>query len=136
MTEKEAIKEIKRWSRILMSAGSQCVLDTAEAQNMAIKALEEIQQYREIGTVEEVKNQKHNLGVAYKIINDYQQIGTVEECREVVEKQKPKKLQYYGDSEDGRILCPNCEEDLWDLKECGFNVCPKYGQAIDWSEEE
>lgn len=40
MTEKEAIKEIKRWTNILMNAGSQCVTETAEAQNMAISALE------------------------------------------------------------------------------------------------
>ena len=57
----------------------------------AIKALEEIQQYREIGTVEQVRNQKHNLEMAYKIISDYEAIGTVEECREAVEKQRPKK---------------------------------------------
>ena len=40
MTEQEAIKEVKRWTSILMSAGSKCVSDTAEAQDMAIKALE------------------------------------------------------------------------------------------------
>lgn len=81
-----------------------------EALDMAISALEEIQQYREI--------------------------GTVEECRAAVEKQKAKKPEYLGNSEDGKILCPNCQEDLWDLKECGFNACPYCGQAIDWSEEE
>ena len=43
MTEQEAIKEVKRWTSILMSAGSKCVSDTAEAQDMAINALEEIQ---------------------------------------------------------------------------------------------
>ena len=40
MTPEEAIKEIKSWTSILMSAGSQCVMETAEAQEMAIKALE------------------------------------------------------------------------------------------------
>ena len=65
MTEKEAIKEVKRWTSILMSAGSKCVSDTAEAQDVAINALEEVQQYRAI--------------------------GTPEECRAAVEKQKAKK---------------------------------------------
>lgn len=65
----------------------------------------------------------------------YHKIGTVEECREGAEKQKPKKPEYYGDSEDGRILCPTCKEDLWDLKECGFNTCPYCGQKLDWSEK-
>lgn len=40
MTEQEAIKEIKRWTGILMNAGSKCVAETAEAQDMAIAALE------------------------------------------------------------------------------------------------
>lgn len=41
MTEQEAIKEIKGWTNILMSAGSKCALETAEAQEMAISALED-----------------------------------------------------------------------------------------------
>ena len=65
MTEQEAIKEVKRWTNILMSAGRKCVSETAEAQDMAIKALEEVQQYRAI--------------------------GTIEECLAAVEKMKPKK---------------------------------------------
>lgn len=40
MKAREAIKEINRWTRILMCAGSQCTLETAEAQKMAIEALE------------------------------------------------------------------------------------------------
>ena len=61
---------------------------------------------------------------------EYENIGTVEKCREAVEKQKPKPCEFYGDEEDGKLLCPNCGEDLWDLKECGFNNCPYCGQAI------
>ena len=79
MTEQEAIKEVKRWTSILMSAGSKCVSDTAEAQDMAINALEEVQKYREI--------------------------GTVEECREAVEKQKPHKWER-GIEND--VRCPFC----------------------------
>ena len=84
--------------------------DFGQALTSAISALKEIQQYREI--------------------------GTVEECREAVEKQKPKPCEFYGDEEDGKLLCPNCGEDLWDLKECGFNNCPYCGQAIyeNWRE--
>lgn len=67
---------------------------------------------------------------AIKQINEYRNIGTVAECKKAKEKQIPKKLKYYGDSEDGAILCPSCESDLWDLKECGFNNCPYCGQSI------
>lgn len=50
-----------------------------------------------------------------------------------VEKQIPKEPTLYGDFEDEKLLCPNCEEDLMDLAECGFNCCPYCGQAIDWN---
>lgn len=40
MNAGDAIKEIKRWTGILMNAGSQCVMETAESQEMAISALE------------------------------------------------------------------------------------------------
>lgn len=60
---------------------SNCHTDCKDAAGVAIKALEELQQYREIGTVEQVKNQKENLNVAYQIISDYEQYGTVEEFK-------------------------------------------------------
>ena len=55
MTENEAIEEVKRWTSILLSAGAKCVSETAEAQDMAIKVLEEVQKYRAIGTPEECR---------------------------------------------------------------------------------
>lgn len=67
-------------------------------------------------------------------LEQYRAIGTVEECREARERQRTKKLELYGDFEDGKLLCPNCEEDLMDLAECGFNCCPYCGQKLDWSE--
>lgn len=63
-------------------------------------------------------------------LEQYRAIGTVEECREAVEKQKARPCKFYGDEEDGKLLCPKCGEDLWDLKECGFNNCPYCGQAV------
>lgn len=81
-----------------------CHTDCKDVAAVAIKALEEIQQYREI--------------------------GTVEECREAVEKQKAKPCEFYEDEEDGKLLCPNCGEDLYDLQDCGFCNCPYCGQAV------
>lgn len=71
---------------------------------------------------------------ALKEIQQYRAIGTIEECREARERQRAKKPELYGDFEDGKLLCPNCEEDLMDLAECGFNCCPYCGQNLDWSE--
>ena len=112
MTEQEAIKEIKRWSRILMSAGKECTEVTAEAQDMAIQALEDIQKYRTI--------------------------GTVEECRTAREKQIPMKPMYEGDCCDGsgRLIydtwiCPNCGE-RYELDYDDYDFCTDCGQAIDW----
>ena len=105
----------------------------------AIKALKEIQQYREIGTVEECKemaviaNKKTNPDELAKIIVEwiqYNKIGTVEECREAVEKQKPKKPVLRNDNGKLRKSCPVCG--------CFFSPlsrsCPKCGQAIQWNE--
>lgn len=85
------------------------------ADELAIKALEEIQKYRAI--------------------------GTVEECREAAEKQMPKKPDYEGDGyADGHIvydtwICPCCGK-CYEVDFDDYKYCPECGQAIDWSEEE
>lgn len=93
---------------------------------------EECPVYRESGIV--CKEIARTAISALKEIQQYREIGTVEECRGVVERKKAKPCEFYGDREDGKLLCPNCGEDLWDLKECGFNNCPYCGQAIQWGE--
>ena len=80
----------------------------------AIKALEEIQQYREI--------------------------GTVEECREAVEKQKPKEPAVLKQQHSDSYNCPKCGINL--ILKCGtdwfggqhYKSCPNCGQAIRWDE--
>ena len=80
MTENEAIRDlqylIEEYSAYPPETG---VSETIGSLQYCISALKEIQQYRAIGTVEQVKNQKENLSVVYRIINDYRSIGTVEE---------------------------------------------------------
>ena len=95
----------------------------------------ELEQYREIGTVEQVRNQKHNLEMAYKIISDYEAIGTVEECRGALEKQIPKKPvkdKYHHN------CCPNCGWIVSGEGGYGEEFCPhceNCGQAIRWVNE-
>ena len=71
--------------------------DNVELMDNAIKALEEIQQYRAIGTVEKVREYKEiadnmeavsmaALCVSLNKLKEYQKIGTPEECRAAVEK--------------------------------------------------
>ncbi len=84
----------------------------SEVYEIAIQALEDIQKYRTI--------------------------GTVEECREAMERQIPKKPMYEGDGYDdsGNLIydtwiCPNCEKDH-EVDYDDYDFCPNCGQAIDW----
>ena len=79
MTEKEAMEIIDSWRDLYKPKKAQ------EALEMAITALKEVQQYREI--------------------------GTVEECREAREKQTPNKPKdgLYG---HGYFACGSCKNPL------------------------
>ena len=97
--ENEAIEAIKA---NMPTSGYQML---RESLDMAIKALEEIQQYREI--------------------------GTVEECQEAVEKQKPQKAlieTIYGYGEK-KYRCPECGETLMGV-DIFAGYCKWCGQAI------
>ena len=69
---------------------------------------------------------------ALKEIQQYREIGTVEECREAVEKQKPKnpvKDKYHHN------CCPNCGWIVSGEGGYGEEFCPhceNCGQAIQW----
>ena len=83
---------------------------TYVADGVAIEALEEVQQYRKI--------------------------GTVEECREAVEKQKAIKPEA-SDSDFDYYKCPVCGEIIWSTDNINdHNYCLNCGQAIDWEESE
>lgn len=135
MTETEAIKGLLFLKEKLYNG---IYADRLGCIDYAVYTLKEIQQYREIGTVKECRElasivNKVERNELAKIIDEwinYSKIGTVEECREAMGKQNTKVLEFYGDNEDGKLLCPNCGEDLWELKDCGFSNCPYCGQAI------
>ena len=63
---------------------------------------------------------------ALKEVQQYRDIGTVEECREAVEKQKPKKPVLRNDNGKLRKSCPVCGCFFSPLS----RSCPKCGQAI------
>ena len=73
---------------------------------------------------------------ALKEIQQYRQIGTVEECREAVEKQKSKSPTLEGDGydEDGEMIydtwiCPSCGED-YEVDYDDYDFCLNCGQRI------
>ena len=87
-----------------------CEYEFVEALGIAISAFKEVQQFREI--------------------------GTVEECREAVENQKLKKPKEL-DTEYGYFICGNCGGAIActdDFK--NHKYCLNCGQAIDWEESE
>ena len=115
MTESEAIRDLDiirfnpHWDELVNEEYWQ------ELMEMAIKALEEVQKYRAI--------------------------GTPEECRVAVEKQTAKKPDYEGDGyADGHLvydtwICPCCGKH-YEVDYDNYNYCPDCGQKLDWSDEE
>ena len=108
-TPEEAIETIKS---NMPTSGYQMLRESLE---MAISSLKEIQQYREI--------------------------GTMEECRKAVEKQKPMEPDYEGDGyADGYMvydtwICPNCEH-RFETDSGNYLYCPNCGQKIILEESE
>ena len=102
MTENEAIEALRliNTSRVHPFYSWE---EMAEVRDIAISALKEIQQYREI--------------------------GTVEECREAVEKQKPKKPHRNYKKFSG-LWC-KCGWYLGQKQCLDIKYCPNCGQAID-----
>lgn len=152
MTKNEAIKELKQ--NIQMPFGSNI---SNEASKLAIKVLEEIQQYQEIGTVEKFRQlseqfkphvtdktsctERHcNKCDQYRKENEkYHKIGTVEECQEARERQRAKKVKnrkllrdFYNRPYSVRGDCPNCGSE--GLLSTNTNYCNACGQKLDWSD--
>ena len=113
---------------------------------VAIKALEEVQKYRAIGTPEELKTtmQYVRLDKAHRTVGraieecaKYEEIGTPEECRAAMEKQTAKKVKSISQVKDGDSYvgligrCPCCGDIL--EEDTVYCDC---GQRLDWSDEE
>lgn len=111
MTENEAIEFMKRY------LDADCYTDKCvNAHNIAINALEEIQKYRAIGTVEEcraaMEKQTARKGIREKIKKGYN-----------------RGMHHY--------YCPVCYEkgDLRNKYNVG-SYCSDCGQKLDWGDEE
>lgn len=69
---------------------------------------------------------------ALEEVQEYRKIGTVEECREAVEKTKAKKPMFYSTN----WYCPKCENLVGNSTfHWLHDFCKNCGQKIDWSEE-
>ena len=107
MTEQEAIGQFQE--RLAIEEYRQQIPEYYEAIELAVKSLEEIQQYRAI--------------------------GTQEECRAAVDKQTAKKPC----KENTIWYCPECGEEIYwdtDYGQQKFRYCPDCGKKLNWSEEQ
>lgn len=110
MTDQEALKYLKDANRTNNMLG---ILPKSDIGKCLIKALEEIQQYRAI--------------------------GSVEECRAAVEKQRAKKPIIECTRKEYSVTeiewkCPKCGAKYIELTPCG-EWCRYCGTKLDWSEE-
>lgn len=138
-TEKEEEEQEKEIAKII-----------ADMNDRRVTEKEELQQYRAIGTPEELKTMKEHGGfsgielaeiaAAIKTLKEYEQIGTLEECRAAMQKQTEKKPNFEGDGyADGQLvydtwICPNCEK-RYEVDYEEYDYCPGCGQKIDWNKE-
>lgn len=126
MTENEVIEVLKNEKECVLRNIKGCNRDCGKcdlvmndsvivnAYDKAIMALAKIQQYRSIGTVEELKQLKESaftgmelaqIAVMQMELKKYIAIGTVEECQEALEKQRVKKPVLNKNS--NAMFCPH-----------------------------
>lgn len=84
------------------------------------------------------KNRSHLILNALEEIKQYRNIGTAEECQEARERFMPKVPNIWGDGYDdeGNMIydmyeCPNCGKN-YEIDYEKYDHCPACGQAIDW----
>lgn len=103
---------------------------------VAVQAMEELLEYRAIGTVEELlcskaKNLLKRYGSFGNMIDEleeYRTIGTVEEFEILKDKNRAKRV----DKDD---CCPVCLTYGKDDNGVEGDYCPNCGQKLDWGEE-
>lgn len=150
MTVQETIQAMKFYKQKLYNG---IFNQFIKAFDVAIQALEEVEQYRALGTVEELKEaiglyEKTKIVGAENIIiirkdGSYEVDGI--DILDAYEKQIPKKCEIYTalqpridfDNEVDVYECPNCGTHIGVADENNqFPYCWNCGQALKWSEEE
>lgn len=113
MNENEAIEVLKDFDKQVTAKADGAYQSTIgeKACDVAIKALEEVQQYRALGTVEDLKTMKEHGAftgtelaqlAAMQRLREYERIGTPEECLRhndlldfIVDKMNPNEFEIY-----------------------------------------
>ena len=113
-------------------------IDALEKQSMVNEILNELKQYRAIGTVEEIQRMKDHLLMVSGMCKDYYEIGTVEELQALKEKSVAKKVLHHKQRTkndfgcfvtDEFWVCPTCKKVHLEYYVCEYCDC---GQHLDW----
>ncbi len=94
--------------------------------------LRELQQYRAIGTVEEIQSMKDQLLMVKDMCKDYYAIGTIDEFKALKEKtiaEKPLIVPIDDTCLHQEYRCPSCNEWLADILKPYRCKC---GKLLDW----
>ena len=149
MDENEAIERIKYR---MHTAGQVTGESGMEDLEMAIKALEEVQQYRAIGTPEECRKSLEickamvERNITPDDMENYMKFEdecikqgfTLDSILKSREKQTAKKIEIFN----GQASCPNCKHFFGEMNVIrsliAWNMpyCKHCGQKLDWSDEE
>lgn len=152
MNEIEALKLLKKANRDNDMVG---ILPKSDIGKCLIKALEEVQRYRAIGTPEECRKSVEicksmiERNITPEDMEEYMKFEdecisegfTLKSLLEAGEKQKAKRPDYEGDGySDGHLvydtwICPCCGKH-YEVDYDDYDFCPTCGQCIDWSDEE
>lgn len=141
MTEHEAILVLKDFDKQVAAKADGAYQSTIGkmACDMAISALEEIQQYRALGTVEELAEIQNSYFILDQKVRRYEKIGTANELQQLKEKYTKKKpmLSKFSTRKRKLYICPNCFNECLtkEANERQDNMfCWNCKQAIDCSE--
>ncbi len=150
MTENEVIEYLKISKKKNDMLG---IIPGSGIGNTIIKALEELRQYRTIGTPKECQTamelykEMHKRKFTLEVVEEYMKFEdecvkknfTFKSLLESREKQTPKKPDLEGDGygDDGVLIydtwiCPCCGK-RYEIDYEEYDYCPNCGQAIDWS---
>lgn len=106
-----------------------------ETYKTAISAMQDLQEYKKIGTLEEIKDLIEFCEDVFPKAADelgnlieYRELGDLEEIREAVKLHRTKKPQ----TNKNWYACPNCGE-IRNIRQ-KHEYCHDCGQHLDWSD--
>ena len=149
MDYQKAIESLRLEGGIEITGNPRRIAEFFEGIDVAISAMQELQEYKEIGTVKGYKDAIKAYDNCYfekqkleKELSDYKELGNFTEVKKAVDKQNSKHPSYDGDgyAPDGTFIwnewvCPRCGA-RYEVNYDDYDYCPNCGQHIDWSEEE